>query len=63
MFFIFSCTLGAAQKALLSCYDKGSRNRFTTAEAMLQHLAKLYINPNKSRDARHTYQRLYIKTT
>jgi len=37
--------------------------RFKIVEEMLEHLASIYINPNKVRNAKHNYNILVIKGT
>jgi hypothetical protein len=61
MFYIFNRTTGNAQKYLLSRFDESSLLRFKSATEMIQHLAAIYVNPNKTRDARYAYGRLMIK--
>lgn len=63
MEYIFSRTLGAAQKHLLSKFEEDSPVRFTTVREMLQHLASIYVNPNKVRDAQYEFHRLRMQTT
>src|SRR3982074_2714806 len=47
MFYLFNCTPGDAQKHLHPQYDDDSQTRFVSAKEMVQHLATIYINPNK----------------
>jgi hypothetical protein len=61
MDYVFGRTTGRAQKHLLPRFDEDSPARFTTAEEMIQHLAPRYINPNKVRDARYDYGKLFMK--
>ena len=51
MEYLFSRTLGDAQKHLLPRFDEDSPMRFTSFREMLQYLASIYVNPNKVRDA------------
>ena len=62
MFYTFSRTTGDAQKHLLSRYDEDSPFRFASATEMIQHLASIFVNPNKVRDARYDYNKLVIRT-
>jgi hypothetical protein len=62
MIYVFNCTTGNAQKHLLPRYAKDSTTRFATADEMIQHLALIYINPHKVRDARYAYNRLMMRT-
>jgi Zinc knuckle len=62
MFYTFNRTTGDAQKHLLSRFDEGSPLRFISATEMIQHLASIYINPNKVRDARYDYNKLVMRT-
>jgi hypothetical protein len=61
MLYIFNCTTRDAQKHLRPRYDDESPVRFTSAQEMIQHLAAIYVNPNKVRDARYNYNRLMMK--
>ena len=61
MLYLFNRTTGDAQKHLQPRYDNESQVRFTTAQEMIQHLAAIYVNPNKVRDARYDYNRLMMK--
>jgi hypothetical protein len=61
MLYLFNRTTGDAQKHLRPRYDDESQVRFTTAQEMIQHLAAIYVNPNKVRDARYDYNRLMMK--
>jgi hypothetical protein len=61
MDYVFGRTTGKAQKHLLPRFDEDSPTRFTTAEEMIQYLAPRYINPNKVRDARYDYGKLFMK--
>jgi hypothetical protein len=63
MEYVFSRTLGAAQKHLLPKFDEDSPIRFTTVREMLQHLASIYVNPNKVRDAQYEFRRLRMQAT
>ena len=51
MEYLFSRTLGNAQKHLLPRFDEDSPIRFISVKEMLKYLASIYINPNKVRDA------------
>ena len=62
MEYIFSRTLGDAQKHLLPKFDEDSPIRFTSTKEMFQHLASIYVNPNKVRDAQFEYHRLRMQT-
>jgi hypothetical protein len=62
MEYLFSRTLGDAQKHLLPRFDEDSPIRFISFREMLQHLASIYINPNKVRDAQYEYRRLRMET-
>jgi hypothetical protein len=62
MEYIFSRTLGDARKHLVARFDEDSFERFTSATEMFQHLASIYVNPNKVRDARYDYQRLMMRS-
>jgi hypothetical protein len=61
MFYLFNRTEGDAQKHLQPKYNAASLVRFTSAPEMIQHLAAIYVNPNKVRDARYDYNRLMMK--
>ena len=63
MFYVFNRTEGDAQKHLEPRYDDDSPIRFATAQEMIQHLATIYVNPNKVRDAKYDYNRLTMKTS
>ena len=63
MFYLFNRTTGDAQKHLHSRYDDDSQTRFVSAKEMVQHLATIYVNPNKVRDAKYEYNRLMMKAT
>ena len=60
--YLFSRTLGNAQKHLLPRFDEDSPTRFTSVKEMLSHLASIYVNPNKVRDAQFEYHRLRMET-
>ena len=62
MEYLFSRTLGDAQKHLLPRFDEDSPMRFTSFREMLQHLASIYVNPNKVRDAQYEYRQLRMET-
>jgi len=62
MEYVFSRTLGNAQKHLLPRFDEDSPMRFISFREMLQHLASIYVNPNKVRDAQYDYRRLRMDT-
>lgn len=63
MLYVFNRTLGDAQRHLQPRYDEDSTTRFQTAEEMIEHLASVYTNPNRVRDARHEYNNtLFMKT-
>jgi len=62
MEYVFSRTLGDAQKHLLPRFDEDSPMRFESFRDMLQHLASIYVNPNKVRDAQYEYRRLRMDT-
>ena len=63
MLYLFNCTTGDAQKHLRPRYDDESQVRFTCVQEMIQHLATIYENPNKVRDAKYDYNRLTMKTS
>jgi hypothetical protein len=63
MFYVFGRTTGDAQKHLLSRFDEDSPVRFVTVTDMIQHLASVYVNPNKVRDARYSYGKLVMRTS
>jgi hypothetical protein len=63
MEYVFSRTLGDAQKHLLPKFDEDSPVRFTSAREMLKYLASIYINPNKVRDAQYEFRRLRMEAT
>ena len=63
MDYVFGRTTGKAQKHLLPRFDEDSPDRFITAEEMIQYLALRYINPNKVRDARYDYGKLFMKAS
>jgi len=63
MLYLFGRTEGDAQKHLSPRYDDESPLRFATAQEMVQHLAAIYVNPNKVRDAKYDYNRLTMKTS
>ena len=62
MEYLFSRTLGNAQRHLLSRFDEDSLIRFVSSREMLRHLASIYINPNKVRDAQYSYRQLRMET-
>jgi hypothetical protein len=62
MEYVFSRTLGDAQRHLLPRFDEDSPIHFVSFREMLQHLASIYINPNKVRDAQYEYRRLRMDT-
>jgi hypothetical protein len=62
MEYLFSRTLSDAQKHLLPRFDEDSPIRFVSFREMLQHLASIYVNPNKVRDAQYEYRRLRMET-
>jgi hypothetical protein len=62
MEYVFSRTLGDAQKHLLPRFNEDSPMRFVSFREMLQHLASIYVNPNKVRDAQYEYRRLRMDT-
>ena len=63
MEYLFSRTLGDAQKHLLPRFDEDSTMRFTSVKEMLQHLAAIYVNPNKVRDAQYKYRALRMESS
>jgi hypothetical protein len=63
MEYVFSRTLGDAQKHLLPRIDEDSPFRFMSTKEMYQHLAAIYVNPNKVRDAQFEYHRLRMQVT
>ena len=62
MFYLFNRTTGDAQKHLQPRYDDNSQTRFVSATEMVQHLATIYVNPNKVRDAKYDYNHLMMRT-
>src|SRR5438045_6677500 len=62
MFYLFNRTTGDAQKHLQPQYDDNSQTRFVSATEMVQHLATIYVNPNKVRDAKYDYNHLMMRT-
>lgn len=63
MAYLFGRTAGDAKNHLLSRFDEDSPARFISTTEMLHHLATIYVNPHKVRDARYAYGRLTIKAT
>ena len=63
MEYVFSRTGGDAQKHLLPKFDEDSPVRFTSTKETFQHLAAIYVNPNKVRDAQFEYHRLRMQAT
>jgi hypothetical protein len=61
MEYVFSRTLGDAQRHLLPRFDEDSPMRFESFREMLQHLASIYVNPNKIRDAQYEYRQLRME--
>jgi len=61
MEYVFSRTLGDAQRHLLPRFDEDSPMRFISFHEMLQHLASIYVNPNKVRDAQYAYRQLRME--
>jgi hypothetical protein len=61
MLYLFNRTTRDAQKHLQPQYNNESQVHFTTTQEMIQHLAAIYVNPNKVRDARYDYNRLMMK--
>lgn len=47
MFYLFGRTTGDAQRHLQPRYNDDSQTRFVSAKEMIQHLASIYVNPNK----------------
>ena len=62
MEYLFSRTLGNAQRHLLPRFDEDSPIRFVSFREMLQYPASIYVNPNKVRDAQYSYRQLRIET-
>ena len=62
MLYLFNRTTGDAQKHLRPRYDDESPVRFTCAQEMILHLAAIYVNPNRVRDAKYDYNRLTMRT-
>jgi len=60
MLYLFSQTTRDAQKHLQAKFKDELPIWFTSVNKILQHLAAIYINPNKVRDARYDYNRLII---
>jgi Zinc knuckle len=63
MLYVFGRTSGDAQKHLQARYRPGSINRFQDACDMIEHLASIYTNPNRERDAKHQYNSLRMKSS
>jgi hypothetical protein len=63
MLYLFNRTTRDAQKHLRPRYDDESLVRFTSAQEMIQHLAAIYVNLNRVRDAKYDYNRLTIRTS
>src|SRR5436190_9438108 len=61
MLYLFNCTTGDAQKHLCPCFDDDSPACFADAQEMIQHLAAIYVNPNRVRDAKYDYNCLIMK--
>jgi hypothetical protein len=61
MLYLFGRTTGDAQRHLQAKFEDDSPTRFISVGEMLQHLAAIYVNPNKVRDARYDYNRLMMK--
>jgi hypothetical protein len=61
--YVFNRTAGNAQKHLSPRIDEDSPVQFTAATQMIQHLASIYVNPNKARDARYKYNKLLMKSS
>src|SRR6201996_4111297 len=59
--YVFSRTLSDAQKHLLPRFDEDSPIRFVSFREILQHLATIYVNPNKVRDAQYEYRQLRME--
>jgi hypothetical protein len=62
MFYLFNRTIGDAQKYHRPRYNDDSQTRFVSAKEIVQHLATIYVNPNKVHDTKYNYNRLIIKT-
>ncbi len=62
MFYVFNRTTRDTQKHLIPRFNDSSPLCFTAAIDMIQHLASIYVNPNKVRDARYSYSRLVMKS-
>ena len=63
MLYVFGRTTGDAQRHLQAKFEDDSPVRFTSVSEMLQHLAAIYVNPNKVRDARYDYNRLMMNSS
>lgn len=63
MLYVFGRTSGDAQKHLQARYRVGAINRFQTAQGMIDHLASIYTNPNREREAKYLYNRLQMKSS
>ena len=61
MLYLFGRTTGDAQRHLQAKFEDESPVRFTSVDEMIRHLAAIYVNPNKVRDARYDYNRLMMK--
>src|SRR5258706_283615 len=61
MLYVFGRTKGDARKHLLPRYDEDSPARFKSVKEMIAHLASIYVNPNRVRDAKYDFSRLLMK--
>ena len=62
MLYLFGRTTGDAQRHLQAKFEDESPVRFTSVNEMIQHLAAIYVNPNKVQDTCYNYNRLIIKS-
>lgn len=63
MLYVFGRTSGNAQKHLQARYRVGAIDRFQTAQEMVDHLASIYTNPNREREAKYLYNNLRMKSS
>lgn len=64
MIYVFGRTTGDAQTHLKPRYGAGEDSfTTTTSHEMIDHLAKIYLDPFKTQNARQDYRRLNMKST
>ena len=62
--YVFGRTTGDAQTDLKPRYGAGEDSfTTTTSHEMIDHLAKIYLDPFKTQNARQDYRRLNMKST